>query len=167
MLCNSLIAPKAKVIDGQLRTPTAMRKHYIPEATALFKAFSERHGLTYTQEEAPVEVLWKFPVQSKLSLPITLCLQNNDELNFGVGDFWSWQFPFPNVANEFTRIIDAWVECRARIIRKQRFINLLSATTLEIKNGDTWTAVYKAGGGWWTRKEKVIQNGTGRDLMSR
>jgi len=135
-----------------------MPKHYISEATELFSSFAKRHGLAYEEKKAPVELLWEFPVQSKLTLPIILCLQNTDELSFGVEDFWSYFFPFPKVANEFTRAIDAWVEGRARIIRNQRVINLLSSSVLETTNGTSWTAVYTHIGGKWIRPEKTIQN---------
>lgn len=60
------------------------------EAIELFTRFAARHGLTHMKIDAPVEVFWEFPVQAKLSHRIVLGLQNNDELNFGVGDFWSY-----------------------------------------------------------------------------
>jgi len=135
-----------------------MPAHYVAEATALFKAFAERHDLTFVKKEAPVELLWEFPVQTKLSLPVTLGLQNNDELNFGVDHFWSYFFPFPKSAAKFTQIIDAWVEGRARLVRKQRFMNWLSLTKLELKKGDTWMTVYRAYGERWTQSEMTIQN---------
>ena len=86
------------------------RRDYTAEAEALFGRFAERHGLSYDVETGvPMEVCWTFPVQPKLSMPLTLGLQNCDELNFGVSDFWSYFFPFQNVADEFERILDAWV----------------------------------------------------------
>lgn len=70
------------------------RTDYTTQAKALFGRFAERHGLSYAiSPDAPVEVLWTFPEQPKLSMPITLGLQNLDELNFGVSDFWSYFFP--------------------------------------------------------------------------
>lgn len=61
---------------------------YTQEATALFAHFAERHRLAHIVEpDAPIEMLWEFPEQRGLSLPITLGLQNGDELNFGVVDF--------------------------------------------------------------------------------
>lgn len=65
-----------------------MTDWYIEQATALFTRFAERHRLTYEVEpDAPIEVLWTFPRQDGLSMPVTLGLQNIDELNFGVADF--------------------------------------------------------------------------------
>lgn len=90
------------------------RADHTAEAEALFRRFAERHGLAYEAETGvPTEVCWTFPEQPKLSMPLTLGLQNCDELNFGVSDFWSYFFPFEDVAEEFERAIDAWVmrEC--------------------------------------------------------
>ena len=71
-----------------------MSGDFTGQAEALFTRFAERHGLTYDSDHsAPVEVLWSFPTQDALILPITLCLQNGDELNFGVADFWCYLFP--------------------------------------------------------------------------
>ncbi|MDP2046859.1 MAG: Sua5/YciO/YrdC/YwlC family protein [Deltaproteobacteria bacterium] len=45
-----------------------------------------------------------------MSLPLTLGLQNSDELNFGVADFWSYFFPFDDVAREFGDHLDLILE---------------------------------------------------------
>jgi len=75
---------------------------YSEEAAALFARFAERHRLIYSVEpDAPIEVLWEFPEQQGLSFPVTLGLQNGDELNFGVADFWSSFFPFERSASTF------------------------------------------------------------------
>jgi len=67
------------------------RRDYTAEAEALFQRFAERHKLAYEVDTGvPMEVCWTFPEQAKLSLPITLGLQNYDELNFGASDFW-WE----------------------------------------------------------------------------
>ena len=68
---------------------------YTTEAQALFQRFAERHALSYDVEtDMPMEVCSTFPKQPNLSLPITLGLQNSDDINFGVSDFWSYFFPF-------------------------------------------------------------------------
>jgi hypothetical protein len=111
------------------------------EAEVLFARFAERHGLAYRVEtDAPIEVCWTFPAQDKLSLPVTLGLQNGDELNLGVSDFWSYFFPFEKVAVEFERIMDAWVEGDARIVLKGRKSRLL-----QLREPDGWRSVYRAG----------------------
>jgi hypothetical protein len=118
------------------------RRDYTAEAEALFGRFAERHGLTYDVETGvPMEVCWTFPVQPKLSMPLTLGLQNCDELNFGVSDFWSYFFPFQNVANEFERILDAWVAGEARVA-----ITGVRSRLLQVREGARWKTVYGANG---------------------
>ena len=85
-------------------TPPA---RYTDEATALFSRFAQRHELVHLEIHAPTEVLWELPIQKGLSIPLTLCLQNRDELNFGVPGFWSYFFPFPNVAEDFEGHLEA------------------------------------------------------------
>ena len=125
-------------------------RDYTMEAEALFLRFAERHGLQYAVEpEAPIEVLWEFPAQMKLSLPLTLGLQNGDELNFGVSGFWSYFFPYPTVAEHFESILDAWVEGRARIGVTGRWSRIL-----QVQKGDTWETVYWANGCIWPFRRK-------------
>ncbi|WP_156340206.1 hypothetical protein [Sphingomonas sp. Leaf17] len=110
------------------------------EATALFTRFAERHRLVYTVvPDAPIEVLWEFPEQDGLSFPITLGLQNGDELNFGVADFWSNFFPFEKSALTFERALDAWVAGDARIVRVA-----LGGRALQLLDTGQWTTVYRA-----------------------
>lgn len=135
------------------------RRDYTPEAAELFSAFAKRHDLIYVDDKTQaVELFWSFPIQSKLSRPISIYLQNYDELSFSVGHFWTDEFPFPDVKDKFVQMIDAWVEGRARVTRKQRFLNLFSVSTLEIYNGTEWQVRYQSGGGSWTSKEVIIQN---------
>lgn len=114
-------------------------RDFTNEAETMFRDFANRHGLLYEIETAPMEVCWTFPKQPKLSLPITLGLQNADELNFGVSDFWSYFFPFEEVADKFERILDAWVQGEARVAivgRKGRI--------LQVRDGRRWKSVYHA-----------------------
>ncbi|MBB5987193.1 hypothetical protein HNP60_003167 [Sphingobium sp. B1D3A] len=109
------------------------------EATALFTRFAERHRLTYSVEtDVPIEVLWRFPIQNGLSLPITLGLQNCDELNFGVEHFWSF-FPFEESASFFEDVLDAWVAGQARIVPIA-----LGGRALQRLDGGRWKTIYRA-----------------------
>jgi hypothetical protein len=112
---------------------------YSEEAEALFRRFADRHGLTYQVETTMMEVCWTFPQQPKLSLPITLGLQNSDELNFGVSDFWSYFFPFERVADKFERILDASVRGDARVA-----VVGPVARILQVRRGWRWKSVYHA-----------------------
>lgn len=113
---------------------------YSEEATALFARFAERHRLVYSvAPDAPIEVLWEFPEQHGLSPPITLGLQNGDELNFGVANFWSYFFPFEESVLNFERALDAWVLGNARIVHVA-----LGGRALQLLDGDRWITVYRA-----------------------
>jgi len=133
--------------------PRATRD-YTEEATALFARFAGKHGLPYEVTDAPVEVMWEFPVQPNLSHCIILALQNNDELNFGVGDFWSYFFPFEKKRFEFEGIIDKWVEGTARIVSKPGLF--IQALELQILENGAWNLVYAAMSLGWHKQPKIM-----------
>ena len=110
------------------------------DAIALFSGFVSRYGLTYEVDtEAPVEVMWRIPAQTGLSLPLILGLQNSDELNLGIEEFWSYFFPFDDVTQQFEMILDKWVVGDARIgIAGRR------GRILQLRDGDEWETAYKA-----------------------
>jgi len=113
---------------------------YSEEATALFARFAERHRLAYNVEpNAPIEVLWEFPKQHGLLFPITLGLQNGDELNFGVADFWSNFFPFDESVITFERVLDAWVVGDARIVHVA-----LGGRVLQLLDSEQSKTIYRA-----------------------
>jgi hypothetical protein len=117
-----------------------VRRDYTAEASALFARFAERHSLHFEiDHDAPIELLWTFPVQPGLLRPLTLGLQNRDELNFGVEDFWSYFFPFQKAAARFEQIIDAWLKSQARILVTGR-----RGRVLELLEDGEWVAVYRA-----------------------
>ena len=117
-------------------------RDFTEKAQALFQRFAARHGLQYSvTPDAPIEVMWEFPEQPKLSLPIILGLQNLDELNFGVSDFWSYFFPFPDVVEDFEAILDAWVVGDARVGKTGS-----RSRILQMRKNDLWETVYGAGG---------------------
>jgi hypothetical protein len=114
-------------------------RDYTPDAEALFARFAQRHGLSYEVDpNTPVEVLWTFPSQQRLAHPVTLAFQDN-ELNFGVGTFWSYYFPFEDVAEDFEAVIDAWVMGVARVVPVSPWTE-----ALQVRRGDGWTTVYRA-----------------------
>ena len=119
------------------------QRDFTVEATALFARFATTHGLNHAMVDAPVEVLWEFPVQAKLSHRIVLGLQNNDELNFGVGNFWSYFFPFADKESEFEYLINSWIEGKARIVPKPGLI--VQRFELQVLERDGWRVAYDAG----------------------
>ena len=129
-------------------------RHFTDEATELFSRFALRHGLKYQVLDAPVEVLWAFPEQQKLSNRIVLGLQNNDELNFGVGEFWSYFFPYLDVAVRFESLIDAWVEGRARTVPVPGLLH--QTIELQILEDGEWKNAYGAGSITFKRRSPLV-----------
>ena len=112
-----------------------------------------RHELTFTDTQSgQVELLYKFPVQPGLTHPLSLALQNEDELNLGVEKFWSYFFPYEEVEAEFEHILEEWIAGRARIVRygKSR------ARDLELLKDGRWEAVYRANGLLLRRRNPII-----------
>ncbi|MDO9412191.1 MAG: hypothetical protein Q7T81_06415 [Pseudolabrys sp.] len=141
------------------------RPNYTDAAISLFTRFSERHDLVYKALDAPVEVMWEFPVQERLSLPLTLGLQNRDELNFGAPGFWSYFFPFPAVSENFERYLDAWALGQARIIHRPGRLRITSTSTLEVLTDGKWLSVYSASGSPWPHTNIEIRNFPEHGLM--
>ena len=140
------------------------RTDYTSDAQALFGRFAERHGLTYEVEPGvPIEVCWTFPEQPKLSMSLTLGLQNCDELNFGVSDFWSYFFPFKDVAEEFELALDAWVVGDARIA-----VTRFRGRLLQVREGTQWKTVYSANGCLFPFRStpfRFVRNGDGEHTV--
>jgi hypothetical protein len=142
-------------------------RDYTCEAEALFNRFANKHGLIYEVETGvPMDVCWKFPAQPKLSMPLTLGLQNSDELNFGVWDLWSYFFPFEKVSQNFERILDAWVAGDARVLVLRG-----RARLLQVRERENWKTVYRADGVLFLFRRfarAIVRNGdTERELEQR
>jgi hypothetical protein len=126
------------------------------KAVALFARFAERHRLRYEiEDDVPVEVLWTFPVQEGLIHSLVLGLQNGDELNFGVSDFWSYFFPFEENAEGFERILDAWMAGEARVAVTGRW-----GRVLQLRDDGKWRSVYFANRlmPLWRKPLRTIEN---------
>lgn len=134
-------------------------KDYTPEAEALFGRLAERYELEFVVERGvPMEVLWSFPVQPHLSRPITLGLQNLDELNFGVGDLWTYFFPFPDHAERFEQIVGSWIEGNGRVA-----VTGSKSCNLQLLEGAVWKTVYSQNGCicfFWMSPKRYLMNDT-------
>lgn len=131
-----------------------MVRDFTMEAKALFARFAAKHELDYKVLEAPIEVLWEFPTQAKLRHRIVLGLQNNDELNFGVGPFWSYLFPYSDKHSEFENLINKWVEGEARIVPRPGLI--FQTIELQLWCDGGWTNAYSAGSLTWRKPSTAI-----------
>ncbi len=133
------------------------QSEFYDKAIVLFERLAARHQLIYNIEVEPeVDILWTFPAQTKLALPITLCLQG-DELNFGVERFWSYYFPYEKVAQHFETTINNWVNGDARLA-----IFGKNGRLLQVCEETNWKTVYSCGGLFmrWRRPNGYLNNRT-------
>ena len=80
------------------------------EAEALYVDFAHKHQLHFVKEiTADGDIFLVFPVQDKLSFKLTLGIQNGDEANIGIKDFWSYIFPYPDNVEYLNEILDGLV----------------------------------------------------------
>ena len=115
---------------------------YEVEAEALFRAVAKRHSLEIVKSnQSNIELLMTVPKQSGLSFDLTLGLQNLDELNIGIGRFWSYFFPYQSKANEVDFILDGIVYGACRL-RKLKQFGKIRRQYLEVKREEKWEAAY-------------------------
>ncbi len=119
-------------------------KEYTAEAEALFRDFARRHSLTI-EKAAPdnIELLMRVPRQRGLSFELTLGLQNGDQLNIGVGEFWSHFFPFEKVRPLVSSVLDGLVTGDCRLVTHTRRGRVIKRV-LEQRAHGTWRAIYTA-----------------------
>lgn len=94
------------------------RLEHTESIEALFRNFADRHNLTIERVLEPnVELLLRIPRQPGLSFDLTLCAQNEDEINIGFEGFWSYFFPFEKVSQIVSGTLDDLVtgDCRLAI----------------------------------------------------
>lgn len=80
---------------------------YYDEAEALFVAFAQKHDLNFIKEiTADGDIFLVFPEQDGLRFRLTLGIQNGDEANIGINDFWSYIFPYPDNVEFLNETLD-------------------------------------------------------------
>jgi len=118
------------------------RRDYAPEAETLFREIVATTGLTVdTQPNEFPELIWHAPAQSGLSVEMVFGLQNYDELNLGIGPFWSCMFPFEKVQHDFKRLALGFIAGTCRVAEWRRG-SLLYKRTLEEPSGSRWRTAY-------------------------
>jgi hypothetical protein len=116
-------------------------REFAVEAEALFRRFAERHSLTIEKVGgAPFELSMRLPPQERLSFELTLGLQNVDELNIGVEDFWSHFFPFERSLEVVDAILDDLVAGGCRIAT-HRHVGVVVRRVLERRENGRWRPV--------------------------
>jgi hypothetical protein len=117
-------------------------KDFTEQAEQLFRDFAQRHSLIINKVDEPnVELLMRVPKQAGLKFQLTLGLQNIDELNIGINDFWSHFFPYEACKQTVSTALDGLVDgdCRLAIHRQ---LGRVTRRILEQRRGDEWKTIY-------------------------
>jgi len=114
------------------------------DAEALFRDFALRHSLIIEKVDDPnVELLMRVPPQPGLSLELTLGLQNDDELNVGFCEFWSYFFPYESKRQVVSDALDALVVGDGRLAVHTQLGRVVKHV-LEQRIDGTWQQIYTA-----------------------
>jgi hypothetical protein len=117
---------------------------YTADAEKLFRDFAARHSFLIEKLDNPnVELLMRIPIQSGISFELILGLQNEDELNIGIGEFWSYFFPFEHVRKQVDAALDGIASGECRIATHRQFGRSVKIE-LERRSGSTWVLIYSA-----------------------
>ena len=101
---------------------TGDNKNYALDARNLYVAFAERHELKFREETNECDDrIVIVPKQSKLNFEIYLTLAGHDEANVGIGEFWSYIFPFPDMVDYLNNILDGLVSGANRLVEYEQF----------------------------------------------
>lgn len=108
----------------------------------MFTAIAEEFGCSIeTQLDESVEVLCTLRYSDNAD-EVTLGLQNGDELNLGVENFWSYFFPFEEVKGLFQKAVRGWFTGQTRLMyfyRGQRLLKI--ELQVKLNDGD-WQRIY-------------------------
>ena len=93
-------------------------------------------------EAAPVEISITIPVQPGLKHEIWLCLQNGDELHFGVGGFWLESFPCtdPSTVRHYLDAVIGFISGDHRVLEHYRGSTCVFAR-LQAPCSTGWTTI--------------------------
>jgi hypothetical protein len=116
---------------------------YTNEAEQFFCDFADRHSLTISKvEQENVELLMVVVVQDRLSFELVLGLQNGDEINIGIGKFWSHFFPFTAELESVSKLLDGLVTGKTRLVTHRQF-SRVAFRDMEILSEGIWTRGYR------------------------
>lgn len=113
------------------------------DAERLFTDFAKRHSLNIIKEDSDeMEVLFIVPIQDRISFELVLGLQNGDEINIGINEFWSYFFPFASVETHVARILNGLATGDIRMATYRQLGRDISRDLEELTTG-VWTRVYR------------------------
>jgi hypothetical protein len=83
----------------------------IHSASNLYRTLASKHELSFSEKlNADGDVFFVFPKQANLMFDMTLGLQNGDEANIGINDFWSYIFPYQDSVRFLQETIEGLVK---------------------------------------------------------
>ena len=138
------IAANLTLIGHRLFCYNLNMTNYADDAEALFRDFAQKHSFAIEKVNEPnVELMMRVPPQPGLSLELSLGLQNDDELNVGFGEFWSYFFPYESKRQLVSDALDAFVagDCRLAIHTQ---LDGVVKRVLEQRFNGAWQPIYTA-----------------------
>jgi hypothetical protein len=123
------------------------RADHTIEVEALVRRVCERYALAAQVQSAPIELLMVIPAQNGLSQSVSVGLQNIDELNLGIGHFWSYFFPFDDKKHSFEAALEGFTLGDYRVAEHSQFGKRPYKCTLEHRTKNGWEIFYSAHSG--------------------
>ena len=113
------------------------------EAEAMFHRIAQRQGLEIGRDPLnPDDFVFELVSDVEDDPMVTLGLQNGDELNFSVHDFWCHFFPFDDMKGLFEKTVEGWFSGQSRLVYRWRGRRLIKIELqVKMKNGK-WQRVY-------------------------
>ncbi len=116
---------------------------FVRDAESLFVDFSDKHNLVIEKTvQNNIELLMTVSRQKGLSFDLTLGLQNDDEINIGFCDFWSYFFPFKEQRIFVAALLDDLAVGNARLAVYKQFGRVVHRDLEQITAGN-WKRVYR------------------------
>jgi len=136
----------------------------------MFRAIADDFGLCIiNRHDSPIEVMMDIPKQDGLGFTITLGLQNGDELNIGVDDFWSYFFPYRDCSEFFCKVLRILILGDAHLLYSKQFGRLVKTELIgDVGNGVEclYTAWSRPGIPLVPYREEVLCNRTHRGAQA-
>jgi len=114
----------------------------IESALKLYRTLASKHGLSFSEEaNADGDVFLVFPKQNNLMFCMTLGLQNGDEANIGINDFWSYIFPYQDNTGFLEETIEGLVSGTHYVTEYKQFNRVIKLCLLNSRDEIIYTDI--------------------------
>ena len=108
----------------------------------MFRRIAERCDLSLVRDDDEDAPLFTLTTKDGAGDPVTLGLQNTDELTFSVGEFWASFFPYETVQGLFEKAVLGWFGGQTRLACHWRGRKLVRIDMqVRLKHG-AWRRIY-------------------------